>query len=158
MYCESLWLTKTEGGKRRRVPKWPLFFPSISCFAWKAKKRKEYFCSRSGSASGEGTDKLLLLSYVITRPDSKWRGIHVAQPMQKSFPEIWSKVYLPSFRMIWEGSLHTVTPPPHPQGMSHEPLVSNLGIYWIANISGSRGPILLNFWCKNIYIEFASCW
>ena len=66
---------------------------------------------------------------LITRPDSKWRGIHVAQPMQKSFPEIWSKVYLPSFRMIWEGTPHTVTAPPPPQGMGHELLDSNLGLH-----------------------------
>ena len=34
----------------------------------------------------------------------------------------------------------------------------NLALHWLANISGSPGPILLNFWCNNIYIQFSIQW
>ena len=87
---------------------------------------------KEGNSSSEGEDKKgrkeEQMEELKVRPDSKWRSIQISQQMRKSFPEIWSRVYPPSFRMIWEGSLHTVTPP-HPQGMSHELLDSSLGLH-----------------------------
>ena len=54
---------------------------------------------------------------MIIRGGSNWHEIQKSQRLQKIFHEIWSRVYPPSFRVIGEGSLHTVTPPLPPKKM-----------------------------------------